>query len=580
MTMGDNDLDWPTFDGDDTRVSYSPDAEKELMFDSFIPKTEDPKSKKMKKKKPALRLVSESDLEEERLKREARRRRIIIATIVLVLFIIVTISVILGVYFGVIAKEDSPGGPISSASNGSEIIVTVLPLTSSLRPSATSSTVIATKPVTKSPTSAKTTTKSTTPTTTTTTTTTSTTTTTTTTSTTTTTTTTTTPAPTEPPVIPYTDNDLPVVVEKARLCAERISTTVVSTLTKDEKCRLYRSMLLCTYTSLIQEKILCGVDTLTEIAATNIRKILPFWLSIEPLQCKEADGSFNAGNITVLPVTTDELCYSPDAVQYLWRYGCHVTYTVSQYKRESEETKCLLYFSIIGCISQNLTCAYEDIESIVKTYYDDLDHQLDLNLTACTGLYNELNETDICQLQLYRNMETISANCSKVLFTDNPAIKANIALQCGLVVEFSRCVVKQAYDNEEISYCKNVISGKLLHAAANFTTIVNAYLTSLSGMHQCEYWMPDDVRICTDSIRIVNIVEALCYRNVAYGNDPCRDLYNYIYVCGADALTTIGESQCFPEQIRDAFLSDQVLQERYNIDFRSKVNKDCKDKFS
>ena len=57
--MGDNDLDWPTFDGDDdTRVSYSPDAEKELMFESFVPKTEDPKKKKKKKKKPALRLVS------------------------------------------------------------------------------------------------------------------------------------------------------------------------------------------------------------------------------------------------------------------------------------------------------------------------------------------------------------------------------------------------------------------------------------------------------------------------------------------------------------------------------------------
>ena len=55
--MGDNDIDWPTFSGDDTRVSYSPDSENTRIFDEFIPKTEDPKKKK-KKKKRALRLVS------------------------------------------------------------------------------------------------------------------------------------------------------------------------------------------------------------------------------------------------------------------------------------------------------------------------------------------------------------------------------------------------------------------------------------------------------------------------------------------------------------------------------------------
>ena len=55
--MKDNDIDWPTFSPDDTRVSYSPDSDNARIFDEFIPKTEDPKKNK-KRKKRALRLVS------------------------------------------------------------------------------------------------------------------------------------------------------------------------------------------------------------------------------------------------------------------------------------------------------------------------------------------------------------------------------------------------------------------------------------------------------------------------------------------------------------------------------------------
>ena len=55
----DDDLDWPTFsDGEDvTKVNYSPDAEQELIFKGFVPKTEKRKKKK-KKGGPVLRLVS------------------------------------------------------------------------------------------------------------------------------------------------------------------------------------------------------------------------------------------------------------------------------------------------------------------------------------------------------------------------------------------------------------------------------------------------------------------------------------------------------------------------------------------
>ena len=59
------------------------------------------------------------------------------------------------------------------------------------------------------------------------------------------------------------------------------------------------------------------------------------------IQISESDGSFNAGNITTLPVREEELCSSPDAVQYLWSYGCHVTDIINQFQSESEETKCL-----------------------------------------------------------------------------------------------------------------------------------------------------------------------------------------------------------------------------------------------
>ena len=58
----DDDLDWPTFsDGEDiAKVNYSPDAEQELIFKGFVPKTD--RKKKKKKKSPVLRLVSGMEL--------------------------------------------------------------------------------------------------------------------------------------------------------------------------------------------------------------------------------------------------------------------------------------------------------------------------------------------------------------------------------------------------------------------------------------------------------------------------------------------------------------------------------------
>ena len=55
----------------------------------------------------------------------------------------------------------------------------------------------------------------------------------------------------------------------------------------------------------------------------------------------ESNGSYDPRNIAVLPVQTDQLCSSPDAVQYLWSYGCHVTEVVTQFERETEENKCM-----------------------------------------------------------------------------------------------------------------------------------------------------------------------------------------------------------------------------------------------
>ena len=55
----------------------------------------------------------------------------------------------------------------------------------------------------------------------------------------------------------------------------------------------------------------------------------------------ERDGSYDPSNIAALPVQTDQLCGSPDAVQYLWSYGCHVTEVVTQFERETEENKCM-----------------------------------------------------------------------------------------------------------------------------------------------------------------------------------------------------------------------------------------------
>ena len=55
----------------------------------------------------------------------------------------------------------------------------------------------------------------------------------------------------------------------------------------------------------------------------------------------ENDGSFNVGNITTLPVNTEELCSSPDVVQYYWNYGCHLTYATQTFEQETEENKCM-----------------------------------------------------------------------------------------------------------------------------------------------------------------------------------------------------------------------------------------------
>lgn len=48
-------------------------------------------------------------------------------------------------------------------------------------------------------------------------------------------------------------------------------------------------MVLCAYTSLVQQKILCDIDTLTDIIENNTRPIFPFWITIKPHLCKGND---------------------------------------------------------------------------------------------------------------------------------------------------------------------------------------------------------------------------------------------------------------------------------------------------
>ena len=64
-------------------------------------------------------------------------------------------------------------------------------------------------------------------------------------------------------------------------------------------------------------------------------------LMIDTYIFAERNGSYDARNIAALPVQTDQLCGSPDVVQYLWSYGCHVTEVVTQFERETEENKCM-----------------------------------------------------------------------------------------------------------------------------------------------------------------------------------------------------------------------------------------------
>ena len=67
----------------------------------------------------------------------------------------------------------------------------------------------------------------------------------------------------------------------------------------------------------------------------------PSTMLIYSLILSEKDGTFDVGNITTLPVTTEELCSSPDVVQYFWSYGCHLTYTTQAFQQETEENKCM-----------------------------------------------------------------------------------------------------------------------------------------------------------------------------------------------------------------------------------------------
>ena len=43
---------------------------------------------------------------------------------------------------------------------------------------------------------------------------------------------------------------------------------------------------MCAYTRLLQEKILCDVDTLTGIIVNNTRQIIPYYVQINPAQCR------------------------------------------------------------------------------------------------------------------------------------------------------------------------------------------------------------------------------------------------------------------------------------------------------
>ena len=49
-----------------------------------------------------------------------------------------------------------------------------------------------------------------------------------------------------------------------------------------------------------------------------------------------------------------------------------------------------LYVGVIGCISQNLSCTYEEINAVAEAYHDQLVHKIDFNLTACQGNMSQL----------------------------------------------------------------------------------------------------------------------------------------------------------------------------------------------
>ena len=65
---------------------------------------------------------------------------------------------------------------------------------------------------------------------------------------------------------------------------------------------LYKSMVLCAYTSLVQQRILCDIDTLTDIIENNTRPIFPFWITIKPHLCKGNDFMF------LRPTELKEIC--------------------------------------------------------------------------------------------------------------------------------------------------------------------------------------------------------------------------------------------------------------------------------
>lgn len=361
------------------------------------------------------------------------------------------------------------------------------------------------------------------------------------------------------------------MVAAAKTCTDEIIITT-DRLKPEQKCRLYYEMLRCVYVVCVKNNLYVHVDTLGSVVEANKTNIFPFWIEIDPPSCRE-NGVLEIRNLTTLPVSPAELCSSPDAAMYYGKRACQLVLKPEVLAQLSVNSRCSVRWGMLGCISGAMSCPYDEVEGVVNMYEHALSDQLHTgNSSTCAELRNS---TSTCRMSLHRKIEPIFKKCSP-LIQQGSLLAENMT--CTLFQTYFECSYNQIPSSLRYEECNKVKDGlrRVTVDLALTATKVNKD-QPLMNVSSCVDTPELSTYLCESPRNLLSVVDTNCYQKFRFltPDTVCKYLRDYIYKCGPEYLTELGEP-CTASHIKAAMISQsRLIQSTYgvNIEEYSKQDK-------